>query len=76
MNGNNVAETYLAKAREGKLFAHVLVDIIDLQDECRQINVEMIAHALSVRMRLIQMKDFGFLPEAKEGSKELTFGFK
>ena len=37
-----VVETYLTKAREGKLFVHVLVDIIDLQGEFQQINAEMI----------------------------------
>ena len=36
-----VKETYLTEAREGKLFVHVLVDIIDLQGKFWQIDVEI-----------------------------------
>ena len=39
-----VAETYLTEAKEDELFAHVLVDIIDLWEEFWQINVEMTQH--------------------------------
>ena len=34
-------EIFLAEAREGKSFLHLLVDIIDLQGEFSQIDVEM-----------------------------------
>ncbi len=35
-----MAETYLAEAREGEFFVHVLIDIMDLRGEFRQIVVE------------------------------------
>ena len=41
-----VVEACFTEARESKLFVHVLVDIIDLRSEFRQIDVEM-----SQRMR-------------------------
>ena len=71
-----MVETYLPEAREGELFVHVFVDIIDLEGECQQIHVKMIVHVLFARTRLTQVRDFGFLPETKEVLKVLTFGFK
>ena len=61
-----MAETYLAKARESKLFEHVLIDIIDLQGKFRQIDVEMTVHMLSAKTRLVLARDFSFLPKTKE----------
>ena len=61
-----VAETYLAKAREGELFAHPcrhprLVKWI-LANWCWNDT----AHASSARTRQLQARDFGFLPEIED----------
>ena len=65
LTGTTVAETYFAKAREGKLFVHLLVDIIDLRDEFQPTDVEMTQPMLLARTRVTQTRDLGFL--TKEG---------